>query len=158
MKTSSASLKRLRVLTGTASLTLILFIISFSPYIFSGCSNTSGEIGIGPVKDEMKLEPVDLALSEKGKQLFQTKCVLCHKMDSRVVGPMLKDVTKRRRPEWIMNQILNPQEMMQKDPVAKELFSQYKVPMIQQDVSRDDARAILEYFRAVDENKISEVK
>lgn len=158
MKTPQLSIKKISALTGIVSLVLILFIVSFSPVIFSGCTKASGEIGIGPVKEEMKLQAVDLALSEKGRQLFQSKCILCHKMDSRVVGPMLKDVTKRRRPEWIMNQILNPQEMMQKDPIAKELFSQYKVPMILQDVSRDDARAILEYFRAVDENKITEVR
>ena len=54
-----------------------------------------------------------------------------------------------------MNQILNPLEMTQKDQASKELFAQYLIQMTFQDVSHDDARALLEYFRAVDEGKIS---
>jgi hypothetical protein len=55
-----------------------------------------------------------------------------------------------------MNQILNPLEMTQKDPVSKELFAQYMIQMTFQDVTHDDARALLEYFRAVDENKVTQ--
>jgi len=54
-----------------------------------------------------------------------------------------------------MNQILNPTEMTMKDPIAKQLFAQYLVQMTFQDVTHDDARAILDYFRAVDNNQIS---
>ncbi len=135
-------------------LMMAIFAVSLSISVFSGCSKN--EYGIGPVKDEIRLTPVDVNLSIKGKELFQKKCVLCHRIDGKLVGPQLKDVTKRRRPEWIMNQILNPLEMMQKDPVAKDLLVQFKVPMMVQDVSHDEARALLEYFRAVDENKITE--
>lgn len=138
-------------------LTVLLFAVSLLSLVFSSCSHKN-EYGIGPVKDEIKLTAVDANLSTKGKQLFDTKCGSCHRFNSRLIGPQLKDVTNRRRPEWIMNQILNPMEMMQKDPVAKKLLAEYKVPMITQDVTHDDARALLEYFRAVDENKITEVK
>ncbi len=110
---------------------------------------------MGPVKEEIKLAPVDAALYTKGEQIFTTKCVACHKFGSRLVGPPLKDVTKRRRPEWIMNQILNPLEMTQKDKVSKELFAQYLVQMTFQDVTQDDARALLEYMRAVDEGNVT---
>lgn len=120
----------------------------------SGCGKGE-EFGIGPVKEEIKLAPVDANLYSKGEQVFNTKCVACHKFGSRLVGPPLKDVTKRRRPEWIMNQILNPLEMTQKDKVSKELFAQYLIQMTFQDVTQDDARAILEYFRAVDEGKVT---
>jgi len=129
-------------------LTLVIFLAAFS-----GCKNE--EYGIGPIKEEMKLAPVDAALYTKGEQIYASKCVSCHKFGSRLVGPPLKDVTKRRRPEWIMNQILNPVEMAQKDKVTKELFAQYLVQMTFQDVSQDDARALLEYMRAVDEGKVT---
>jgi hypothetical protein len=49
-----------------------------------------------------------------------------------------------------MNMMLNPQQMTQENPAAKELFATYLVQMTFQDVSHDDARAILEYFRSVD--------
>jgi hypothetical protein len=50
-----------------------------------------------------------------------------------------------------MNMILNPQQMTQENPAAKELFTTYLVQMTFQDVSHDDARALLEYFRALDD-------
>jgi mono/diheme cytochrome c family protein len=120
---------------------------------FNSCGGKS-ELGIGPVKEEMKLDAIDDNLVTKGKTIFDTKCISCHKFDQKLVGPPLKDITKRRRPEWIMNMMLNPVEMTQKDKVAKELFTQYLIQMTFQDVTYDDARAMLEYFRAVDENKI----
>ena len=130
-------------------LTLTIFVLAVN-----GCGK-SEEFGVGPVKEELKLAPVDANLYTKGEQIYTTKCVACHKFGSRLVGPPLKDVTKRRRPEWIMNQILNPLEMTQKDKVSKELFAQYLVQMTFQDVTMDDARALLEYMRAVDEGKVT---
>ena len=116
---------------------------------FAGCSSQDEEIGIGPVK-EVKLGTIDKNLVEKGKTIFDTKCASCHKFDSKLVGPPLQGVTQRRKPEWIMNMILNPQQMTQENPAAKELFATYLIQMTFQDVSHDDARAILEYFRSVD--------
>lgn len=106
--------------------------------------------GIGPIK-EVKLGPIDQNLAKKGKEIFDSKCASCHKLEEKYVGPPLKGVTKRRKPEWIMNMILNPSEMVQKDPVAKQLLSEYLTQMTFQNVSQDDARAILEYLRSVDE-------
>jgi len=130
--------------------TLILPLIIAS-LMFSGCSKQNDELGIGPVK-EVKLGPIDKQLVDKGQQTFTTKCSACHKLDSKLVGPPLKDVTKRRKPEWIMNMILNPQQMTQENKIAKELFATYLVQMAFQDVTQDDARAILEYFRSNDQN------
>lgn len=136
------------------NITVIVLTLAISILVLNGCGK-SEEFGVGPVKEEMKLAPVDAALYTKGEQIYVSKCVACHKFGSRLVGPPLKDVTKRRRPEWIMNQILNPLEMTQKDKVSKELFAQYLVQMTFQDVTQDDARALLEYMRAVDEGKVT---
>lgn len=133
---------------------MILLAGLISAVFLIGCGKGE-ELGIGPVKEEIKLTPVDANLYSKGEQIFSVKCIACHKFGTRLVGPPLKDVTKRRRPEWIMNQILNPLEMTQKDKVSKELFAQYLIQMTFQDVTQDDARAILEYFRAVDEGKVT---
>jgi mono/diheme cytochrome c family protein len=124
----------------------IFFAASF--YIY-GCSENTDEIGIGPVKS-VTLGALDNSLADKGKGLFEVKCVACHKFDSKLVGPPLKDVTKRRKPEWIMNMMLNPEQMTKENPVAKQLFAQYLTQMTFQNVTQDDARAILEYFRSKD--------
>lgn len=106
--------------------------------------------GIGPVK-EVKLADIDPKMAEEGKALFEAKCTACHKFsDQKYVGPGLKGVTKRRKPEWIENMILNPAEMTQKDPTAKELLATHLTQMTNQNVAPEDARKILEYFRQGD--------
>lgn len=106
--------------------------------------------GVGPIT-EVKLDPLDAPLASKGKDLFVGKCSACHKMEERYVGPALKGVTTRRSPEWIMNMVMNPQEMTQKDPTAQQLLEEFLTQMPFQNVSKEETRAILEYFRHYDE-------
>lgn len=106
--------------------------------------------GVGPVKSIDIPDTIDAKLVAEGKAIFDVKCVACHNLDSRKVGPALKDVTKRRKPEWIMNMIMNPAEMTQKDPTAKKLLGEYMTQMADQNVSEKEARSILEFFREDD--------
>lgn len=110
-------------------------------------------VGIGPVKSLTLENEIKKSLVDQGQQIFASKCSACHKIDERYVGPSLKGVTHRRKPEWIMNMILNPQEMIQKDPTAQELLGEFLVQMTLQNLNQDEARAILEYFRSIDGNK-----
>jgi len=106
--------------------------------------------GVGPVQSVVIPATIDAALAAKGLQIFEDKCTACHKHGERYVGPDLNGVTERRQPEWIMNMIVNPIEMTQKDPVAKELLGEYLSQMTNQNVNEDDARALLEHFREND--------
>jgi cytochrome c1 len=107
------------------------------------------EHGVGPVKEPVALAAVDAALAESGLKTFEMKCMVCHKLDERYVGPSLREVTQRRTPEYIMNMILNPLEMIDKHPVAKKLFAEHLVPMTFQNVSEQEVRALVEYLRSV---------
>jgi len=104
--------------------------------------------GIGPIKS-IALGDIDESLAATGKEVFKTKCSACHKMSKRFVGPGLAGITERRTPEWIMNMILNPEEMVAKNPIAKKLLAEYLAPMANQSLTEDEARQILEYFRTV---------
>lgn len=126
----------------------LLTVLFSSILILNGCGDDP-EKGIGPVK-EITLDPtINQDLVAKGKAIFDVKCVACHQIDNKLVGPPLKDVTKRRKPEWIMNQILNPEQMLRENQIAKNMAmsGEYPTPMTFQNVTQDDARAILEYFR-----------
>ena len=102
--------------------------------------------GIGPVRS-VNFGPVDAGLAEKGEAIFTTKCSACHKMDQRYVGPPLGEVLTRRSPEFVMNMMLNPAEMVEKHPEVKALLAQYFTPMPSQNLTEEDARAVLEYLR-----------
>ncbi len=105
------------------------------------------EHGIGPITSPMTLAALDPALAATGQGVFNEKCSACHKMDVRYVGPALGGVTTLRSPAFIMNMILNPQEMYERHPVTKELLAQYMSFMANQNLTQDEARAVLEYLR-----------
>lgn len=102
--------------------------------------------GVGPVAD-VTLGDIDHGMVAEGKSIFEAKCSACHKIETKYIGPALKGVTERRTPEWIMNMILNPENMIQKDPIAKKLLGEIGAPMANQHLKQEEARKVLEYFR-----------
>lgn len=98
----------------------------------------------------MELADIDLRMVEEGRKLYEMKCTACHNPTQKLIGPPQSGVLKRRTPEWIMNMMLNTEEMLKNDPVAKELLKEYNnVPMTNQNHSREEARTILEYLRTL---------
>lgn len=105
--------------------------------------------GIGPVK-EITLGDIDQSMVAEGKTIFKSKCSACHKTSKKFIGPAPKGIMERRTPEWIMNMILNPTEMTEKNPIAKQLLIDYNgSPMANQNLTEEEARAVLEYFRTL---------
>jgi hypothetical protein len=62
-------------------------------------------------------EKLDASMASSGQAVYELKCSGCHKVtEEKLVGPGWKGVTKRQKPEWIMNFITNTDEMIDKDP------------------------------------------
>ncbi len=115
----------------------------------SGLTADELEYGIGPIRD-LVLGDLDPAMADAGAEIFAIKCSACHKMGERYVGPDLSTVTEQRVPEYVMNMILNPEEMVERHPVAKALFAEFNyTPMANQQLTEEDARAVFEYLRRV---------
>jgi len=105
--------------------------------------------GIGPVTS-MELGAVDDALVAEGQTLYQEMCSACHKPTEKFSGPAPAGIMSRRSPEWIMNMILNPEQMVREDPIAKALLVEFNMaPMANQGLTEEQARKILEYFRTL---------
>lgn len=113
----------------------------------AGLTQAQLEKGIGPITS-VDVSALDAALAAQGEQVFTVKCSACHKMADRYVGPPLGTVASERSPEFIMNMILNPEEMIQKHPDVKAMLGQFMTPMPNQHLTEDEARAVLEYLRA----------
>ena len=105
------------------------------------------EHGIGPITTPVTLGPLDSKMAHEGKELFTAKCSACHKMTERYVGPALGDVTIRRTPAFVMNQILNPEGMYSKHPVVRQLLGEYMTQMPNLGLTVDQAREVVEYLR-----------
>ncbi len=109
--------------------------------------------GIGPVTTVEIGDGIDETLAAEGKTIFEGKCSACHQLsDEKIVGPGLAGVTEKRKPEWVMNMIINPEEMTKKDPEAKKLLAEHLTQMTNQNVTEQDARAILEFLRKNDQS------
>ena len=106
------------------------------------------EHGIGPVTEDIQLTPVDPARAASGLDIFVKKCATCHYLDHKKTGPMLRDVTKRRSPEYVLNQILNPEQMGKLHPDGRKLVAQYAQYMTIQGITRENAEDILNFLRS----------
>lgn len=107
--------------------------------------------GVGRIKNVTFDPTIDTEMAARGENLFSTNCSACHKIDKRFIGPSPKGVTKRRSPEWIMNMILDPQLMVEQDRCAKDLLVEFNgAAMANQNMTEEQARDILEYFRTLE--------
>jgi mono/diheme cytochrome c family protein len=91
--------------------------------------------------------PVQTA--QDGKLVFQQKCSGCHTIGGgKLVGPDLKDVTKRVELSWMKDFISNPSKMIDSgDPVAVQLLADYnnlRMPTL--GLSENDLTAVIAYL------------
>jgi cytochrome c len=98
--------------------------------------------------------PLNAEWVSGGRNIYDLKCMSCHRLTAeRLVGPGWKDVTKRRTPLWVMNMITNVDMMLETDAEAQKLLEQCMVRMPNQNISKEDARKLLEYMRSNDGEK-----
>ena len=126
---------------------LLILVMVLSPLILTAQNKVNK--GIGPIS-EISLGELDEGMAKKGKMTFSIYCSACHKEKEDYIGPPPWGIMSRRSPEWIMNMILNTEEMLEKDKDAKALFVKYNQnSMANMGLSEKQAREILEYFRTL---------
>lgn len=113
--------------------------------------------GYDPHRGEGKFDQViigehlDAPMAAAGKMIVDLKCASCHKLtDEKLVGPGWKGVTQRRKPQWIMNFITNPDPMIDKDPELQAQLELCMVRMPNQNLTDEEARKVLEFMRQND--------
>ncbi|MDB5203779.1 MAG: cytochrome c [Ferruginibacter sp.] len=110
-----------------------------------------------PNRGEGKFKTVDVGntlnttMAGAGEKVYSVKCSGCHKLtDEKLVGPGWSGVTRRHKPEWIMNFITNTDAMLDKDPKAQAQLELCLVRMPNQNLADEDARGLLEFMRKND--------
>lgn len=150
---------------------LLLLALGATLMINTGCGNDEGDKteettetttttdantgsdprGIGKFTKVELTHPLDENMVAQGKSVYEVKCASCHKLtDEKLVGPGWKGVTDRRTPEWIMNFSTNVDEMIEKDTAAQRMLEECLVRMPNQNLTDEDARAVLEFMRKND--------
>jgi mono/diheme cytochrome c family protein len=148
-------------MTRRTPLVLILLLATVLP--LGGCGGggskeTSATTETGPrspldIGPRAGDSPVAAALAAQGEPLFKKKgCTACHAYGKRLTGPNLMGVTRRRTAQWMEQQILHPEIMVKQDPLSRELFAEYNLQMANQGLTPDEAKAVIEYFKKLDED------
>jgi len=150
----------------------LFFYIITASLIYIGCgtrednepenNNASGNytepqyeinsVGIGPV-EKVELGSINQDLVQQGEQIFNSKCIACHTLEEKRLGPPLGNVTQKLRPEFIMNYLLNTNEMQEKDEYLKSLVKEYNIIMPDQNLNESEARSVLEFLRSAAQNQ-----
>jgi len=95
--------------------------------------------------------PIDESKAKAGERLFTGKgCVVCHGFGKRVTCPDLRGVSMRRTAKWMETQILHPEVTVKSDPIAMALRKDYSLPMTNQGLTPDEARAVIEFLKHKD--------
>lgn len=145
---------------------LVALSVLFVSWMAGGCSSTpetdaerqarwtagnltsfETENGIGPITEDTQLAAADPSRATSGQDIFIKKCATCHYLDHKKTGPMLRDVTKRRSAQYILNQILNPEQMGKMHPDGRKLVAQYAQYMTIQGITRENAEDLLNFLR-----------
>jgi len=106
--------------------------------------------GVGPITSLTLDAEIDEAMAKKGEEVYNQMCLACHRVGKKFIGPAPNNILERRSPEWVMNMILNPEEMVKQDPLAKDLLQEFNgAPMANQGLTEEQARNVLEFFRTL---------
>ncbi len=102
-------------------------------------------------------DPLDEVMIREGTDIFTAKCDHCHTIDTAAFTvPAFAGITNRRSPEWIMNMIINVNEMLKQDPVAVELLLRHQKVMPDPELGVAEARAVVEFLRSNDLQQLGE--
>lgn len=106
--------------------------------------------GVGPIKSITLASEIDQAMATHGKDVYDKMCLACHRIGKKFIGPPPNGILERRTPEWVMNMILDPEGMVKNDELARKLLMEFNgSPMANQNLTEEEARAVLEYFRTL---------
>lgn len=103
--------------------------------------------GIGPIAVLELKDEIDLEMAKAGQIMFEDSCISCHRVKEQFAAPPVGGVLLRRSPEWVMNLLLNPMEMVERDSIARNLRIRYGMPMPDMGLTEKEARQLVEYFR-----------
>ena len=102
-------------------------IFIFSLALMLAFSLTSIAQTAAPVVADAATPASSGADAAKGKELFNSQCAACHKLDAKMTGPALRNIIGKHDKEWLYKWIHNSQDLIKSgDPAAVKLWEENK--------------------------------
>jgi mono/diheme cytochrome c family protein len=138
---------------------LVLLLVCGAALFYAYKPGDSTAVVTTPEKAQEALDPqpkgengaVLTAATEEGKKIFTDNCQVCHSVGAdKLIGPGLKDITKRRTEAWLIPWIRNSQKVVESgDKYAVDLYNAYnKTQMPPYDFTDDQIKSVLAYIEA----------
>lgn len=105
---------------------ILLFCLAFSlSFSITSYAQDAAAPAAAPAADAAAAAPAEGAGDPvKGKELFNTLCAACHKLDAKSTGPALRGVADKHDRAWIYKWVANSSAMIKAgDPAAVKLFA-----------------------------------
>lgn len=98
--------------------------------------------------------PADPDVIAAGEKLFKQNCVVCHKIQEKLIGPGLANIYERRDIAWIQAFVKNSQKVIQSgDTYAVDLYEEYdQTLMTPFDFSDEEILSVLAYIKDQTDN------
>jgi mono/diheme cytochrome c family protein/Na+-transporting methylmalonyl-CoA/oxaloacetate decarboxylase gamma subunit len=113
--------------------------------------------GIQTAQAQSSAVSTDAEAIKAGESLFNGNCKACHSIESRLVGPALKDVYDRRDLPWIYAFVKNPAKVIDSgDEYAVNLFKEYSNIMMTgfPTFSDEEIGSIMAYIKDQTDNPV----
>ncbi|MCB0505993.1 MAG: c-type cytochrome [Cyclobacteriaceae bacterium] len=123
-----------------------VFVVFFSLFLSSAIQTTYAQ---------SSAVPADAEKIAAGEKLFSQNCKACHRVQSKLVGPALKNVYDRRELPWIYSFVKNSQKVIQSgDEYAVNLFNEYNQTEMTafSSFSDDEILSIMAYIKDQTDN------
>ena len=102
-------------------------ILFFSLALMLAISLTSNAQTPAPVAVDAAAPATSSADAVKGKELFNSQCAACHKLDAKMTGPALRNIIAKHDKEWLYKWIHNSQDLIKSgDAAAVKLWEEHK--------------------------------
>lgn len=105
---------------------ILLFCLALSlSFSFTSYAQEEAAAAEAPAAEEASAPAESDGDPAKGKELFNTLCAACHKLDAKSTGPALRNVAEKHDREWLYRWVRNSSELIKAgDPVAVKLFAE----------------------------------
>ena len=107
---------------------------SFSKTIFSLAFTAIFAVGVSAQEPVATAAPAEAAAAPaagsgdpvKGKELFNTNCAACHKLDAKMTGPALRGVGDKYDKEWLYKWVKNSSDLIKSgDAKAVKVYEEF---------------------------------
>lgn len=105
---------------------ILLFCLAFSlSFSFISYAQETEAAPADEAAAEAAAPAADAGDPGKGKELFNSLCAACHKLDAKATGPALRGVAEKHDRAWLYKWVRNSSEMIKSgDPTAVKLFEE----------------------------------